>query len=333
MSIGKKQLQRLLKIAAQLKENRYPNCKTLVEDFRKLDIENNINIACSSKTIRRDIKTLQDDFNCPVEFDWGKNGYYLKHHGWNFDCPALFEEHEMLASVLGARLAEEIFPEPLRGSIRQAVDFQLSQNNPDFLDTAIVNSLSVFPGLKAQIDAETFMTVFCCWQNHNLVEIKYRDISEQVTTRQIEPHALVYYGTSWYIKARCLLRDEIRNFAIHRIISTEALEYEFTPDKAIVDGLLEDKFLNYEEVTDIEFICINRIKNFLEAGPLHRDQSIKPYDDDHFLFKVPAMPEHELIQWILYQAGDATLLKPEQPKQKIREAAERLLKQHRQADF
>jgi len=52
MSIGKKQLQRLLKISAQLKENRYPNCKTLVEDFLKLDLENNMNIACSTTAIK-----------------------------------------------------------------------------------------------------------------------------------------------------------------------------------------------------------------------------------------------------------------------------------------
>ena len=328
MSIGKKQLQRLLKISAQLKENRYPNCNTLVEDFRKLDIENDMNIACSYKTIRRDIKTLRDDFNCPVEFDWSKNGYYLKHHGWNFDCPVLFEEHEMLAMVLGARLAEEIFPAPLKNSIRQVVDFQLTHNNPDFLDKAIINSLTVSPRLKTNINAEIFMTIFSCWQNHEVVKITYRNINNTETVREIEPHALVYYGNSWYTKARCLLRNEIRNFAIHRIISTEATNYEFTPDKAIIDGLQDNKFLDYEEVTGIEFICSNYIKNFLEAVPLHRDQTVIPYNDEHFLLKVPSMPEHELIQWTLYQAGDAALLKPIRLRQSIKDAAHKLLQLH-----
>jgi len=329
MSIGKKQLQRLLKIAAQLKENRYPNCKTFVEDFRKLDIENNINIACSSKTIRRDIKTLQDDFNCPVEFDWGKNGYYLKHHGWNFDCPALFEELEMLAMVLGARLAEEIFPEPLKNNIRQVVDFQLTYNNPDFLDTAIINSLTVIPGLKTSINAEIFMTIFNCWQNHEVVEITYRNINDVESVREIEPHALVYYGCSWYTKAKCLLRDEIRSFAIHRIVAATKKGSYFEPDSKIINDLNEDKFLDYDEVKDIKIICDNDIKNFIEATPLHKDQSTEKFNDKQLLLTIPAMVEHELIQWVLYQAGMAEIKSPTEMRQKVQAAAQKIAQKHK----
>jgi len=329
MSIGKKQLQRLLKIAAQLKENRYPNCNTLVADFRKLDIENNMNIACSVKTIRRDIKTLQDDFKCPVEFDWGKNGYYLKHHGWNFDCPALFEEHEMLAMVLGARLAEEIFPEPLKSSIRQAVDFQLTYNNPDFLDKAIINSLTVIPGLKANITAEIFMTIFSCWQNHEIVEIKYHTINDLETIRLIEPHALVYYSNSWYTKARCLLRNEIRNFAIHRIFAATKKEKYFTPDSKIINDLNEDKFLDYDEITDIKILCDHSIKNYLEATPLHKDQSLKKLNDNQLLLNLPSMPEHEVIQWTLYQSGKAQIITPIEMRRKVQTAAQEIAQKHR----
>ncbi len=328
MSIGKKQLQRLLKIAAQLKENRYPNCKTFVEDFRKLDIENNINIACSSKTIRRDIKTLQDDFNCPVVFDWGKNGYYLKHHGWNFDCPALFEEHEMLAMVLGARLAEEIFPEPLKNSIRQVVDFQLTYNNPDFLDTAIINSLTVSPGLKTDINAEIFMTIFNCWQNHEVVEITYRNINDVETVREIEPHALVYYGCSWYTKAKCLLRDEIRNFAIHRIVAATEKEKYFEPDNKIINDLNEDKFLNYDEVKNIEIICNNAIKNFIEAIPLHKDQITEKLNDEQLLLKIPSIVEHEVIKWVLYQSGMAEIISPPEMRRKVQGLAKIIMQNH-----
>ncbi len=328
MSIGKKQLQRLLKISAQLKENRYPNCNTLVEDFLKLDLENNMNIACSVKTIRRDIKTLQDDFDCPVEFDWGKNGYYLKHHGWNFDCPALFEEHEMLAMVLGARLAEEIFPEPLKNNIRQVVDFQLTYNNPDFLDTAIINSLTVIPGLKTNINAEIFMTIFNCWQNHEVVEITYRNINDMETLREIEPHALVYYGSSWYTKAKCLLRDETRNFAIHRIVAATAKDESFIPDSKIINDLNEDKFLEYDKVENIEIICNNSIKNFIEATPLHKDQITEKLNDEQTILKLPSMVEHELIQWVLYQAGVAEIISPKEIRQKVQAAAQKIVQRH-----
>lgn len=321
MAIGRKQLQRLFRIAAQLKENRYPNRVSLAAEFERADIDENVNIACSAKTIQRDLKVLREDFDCPLAFDFEQNGYYLKHHGWDFACPKLYEEHEMLAAVLGARLAEEIFPEPLRNEVRQAVDFQLSQNNPDFLDTAIINSLFVVPGLKAPIDAAVFMAVFSCWQKHRVIEIEYRDINEQITCRRIEPHALVYYGASWYVKARCLLRREIRNFAVHRVSKATALEATFYPDKSIVNRLLDDHFLDYQEIAGIRLLCNNRVKNFVEASPLHRDQAIEPYDGDRFLLLLPSMPEHEIIQWTLYQAGQVQLLEPAFLREKISRAA------------
>ncbi len=321
MTIGRKQLRRLLRIAAQLKENRYPNRRSLAAEFRRADIDENLNLACSTKTIQRDLMVLKEDFNCPLAFDHEQNGYYLKHHGWDFTCPTLYEEHEMLAAVLGARLAEEVFPEPLRGEVRQAVDFQLSQNNPDFLDAAIINSLFVIPGLKATINAAVFMTVFSCWQIRHNVEIEYRDINDQITRRLIEPHALVYYGTSWYVKARCLLRHEIRNFAIHRMVVATASTRDFEPDRKIINGLLDDKFLTYAEITDIKLLCDNRIRNFVEASPLHRHQTLEPCGQEHFLLLLPAMPEHEIIQWILYQAGNAQLLEPAFLRETINHAA------------
>ena len=44
MPIGKKQLQRLIRLVAQLKENRYPNCTSFAEEMRKADIEENLNL-------------------------------------------------------------------------------------------------------------------------------------------------------------------------------------------------------------------------------------------------------------------------------------------------
>lgn len=60
------------------------------------------------------MKILEEEFHCPLAFDRARNGYYLRHHGWDFIAPALLDENEMLAAVIGARIAEEIFPAPLK---------------------------------------------------------------------------------------------------------------------------------------------------------------------------------------------------------------------------
>ena len=117
-------------------------------------------IDCCKKTILRDMKLLEREFECPLAFDRGRNGYYLKHHGWEFIAPALLDENEMLAAVIGARIAEDIFPAPIKNKIRKAVDQLLKNNNPDFLDKANMASLSILSGLYANIEPEIFQALF-----------------------------------------------------------------------------------------------------------------------------------------------------------------------------
>ena len=55
MAVGRKQLVRLIRLVAQLKENRYPNCSTFAAELRQLDLEENLNVSCTAKTVARDI--------------------------------------------------------------------------------------------------------------------------------------------------------------------------------------------------------------------------------------------------------------------------------------
>ena len=126
-----------------------------------------------------------------------------------------------------------------------------------------------------------------------------------------------------------LLRDEIRTFAIHRIVAATEKEKYFEPDSKIISDLNDDKFLDYDEVKDIKVICDNGIKNFIEATPLHKDQGTEKLNDEQILVKIPSMVEHELIQWTLYQAGMAEIIAPKEMRQKVQEAAQQIVQKHK----
>ena len=64
-----------MRIAALLKENRYPNSETLVREFRRIALEEELEIDCGKKTVLRDMKLLETEFKCPLAFDRGRNGY------------------------------------------------------------------------------------------------------------------------------------------------------------------------------------------------------------------------------------------------------------------
>ena len=321
MPMQKSQMHRLMRIAALLKENRYPNSETLVREFRRIAIEEELEIDCGKKTILRDMKVLEQEFNCPLAFDRARNGYYLKHHGWDFIAPALLDENEMLAAVIGARIAEEIFPAPLKNKIRNAVDYLLQNNNPDFLDTANIASLSILSGLYANIDPEIFQTIFQGWQSNHCVRIAYADWQEELTERIIEPHTLVFFSNSWYTKAFCHLKQQPRTFALRRIKKAELLHGDFEPDKEIIASVNTDDFLGFEKIQNVKLLARNYALDRLKSSPLHTHQVIHADGT----VEIPAVAKEVLFPFILSQEGYVKLLAPAELKAEFKAELQKML--------
>ena len=311
----KNQLLRLRRIAALLKENRFPNSQTLIREFERISIEEGLDIACGKKTILRDMEVLEKEFNCPLGFDRAHNGYFLKHHGWDFISPALLDENEMLAAVTGARIAEKIFPAPLKNRIRDAVDYLLQNNNPDFLDTADMESLVILSGLYVNIDPEIFMTIFQGWQSLHCVEISYSDFKGELSERVIEPHTMVFYNNSWYTKAMCHKKNEPRTFALARIHKARLLEYDdFELDMQIVKSVNPDDFLGFAKVKNVKIKVDSYALDQLRAAPLHRNQQINADNT----VDIPSVAREVLFPFILAQRGNAVLLAPAELREELR---------------
>ena len=255
MPISKKQLQRLIRLVSQLKENRYPNCSTFALAMRKADLDENLNVSCTPKTIFRDIQTLKNDFDAPIKFDKVRNGYYLAHHGWNFSCPQIYDDTEMLAAVIGARIAEHIFPDPMQEQIRNAVDYLLTYNNPDFLDKTQIDSLVIIPSNRTKIDADIFTGIFYAWQNHKLCHVEYKDSKGNSSERDFEPHALVFFDGVWYAKGYCRTRKEMRTLVLPRIQSITVTPEEFEPEPAIIKTANEEGIFDPEMVENVVVQC------------------------------------------------------------------------------
>ena len=321
MPVQKSQLHRLMRIAALLKENRYPNSETLVREFRRIALEEELKIECGKKTILRDMKALEHEFGCPLAFDRARNGYYLKHHGWDFIAPALLDENEMLAAVIGARISEAIFPAPLKNKIRNAVDYLLQNNNPDFLDTANMESLTILSGLYANIDPEIFQTIFQGWQTNHCVKIAYADWHGELSERIIEPHTLVFFKNSWYTKAFCRLKNQPRTFALRRMKSAELMPSVFEPDKEIIASVNPDDFLGFEKIKNVKLYADSYALDYLKSSPLHSHQVV--HDDG--TIEVPAVAKEVLFPFILAQEGSVRILEPFELKAELKSKLQKML--------
>ena len=327
MPISKKQLQRLIRLVAQLKENRYPNCSTFALAMRKADLDENLNVSCTPKTIFRDIQTLKSDFDAPIKFDKVRNGYYLAHHGWNFSCPQIYDDTEMLAAVIGARIAEHIFPNPMQEQIRNAVDHLLTYNNPDFLDKAQIDSLVIIPSNRTKIDADVFMGMFYAWQNHKVCYVEYKDSKGNSSERDFEPHALVFFDGVWYSKGFCRTRNEMRTLVLPRIQNIIVTPEEFEPDPAIIKTANEEGIFDPEMVEDVVVQCDEYLANIIQTRPLHPDQEIIP-NSTGCEVRVKKMSKYKLITWVMHQCGRASINFPSEIATEIQEFASKIVENH-----
>ncbi len=328
MPLSKKQLLRLVRLVSQLKENRYPNCTKFAEEMRQIDLDENLNVACTTKTIFRDIQTLKNDFDAPIAFDKTRNGYYLKHHGWNFSCPQLFEDSEMLAAVLGARVAEHIFPAPMKKQIREAVDYLLTYNNPDFLDTTQVDSLVVIPSNRVKIDESVFMPLFGAWQRHEICHVDYLDSRGKISTRDFEPNALAYFDGIWYTKGYCHKRKEMRTLVLPRIKSVTPTGQRFKSSEKIIQTVTEDDIFGADIIENAVVKCDSYLAKIVPTRPLHTTQKIVQMPTGECEICVPRIARYRLITWIMHQCGRAELIEPAVLRAEIKTFAQKIAKSH-----
>ena len=327
MPTNKKQLLRLIRLVAQLKENRYPNCASFAAAMREADLAENRNLACSPKTVYRDIQTLKKEFNAPIRFDVARNGYYLAHHGWTFSCPDV-DDDEMLAAVLGARIAEHIFPSPMREHLRDAVDRLLTGNNPDFLDSAQIDSLIIIPSNRAPIDAGVFIPLFQAWQNHEICRITYLSSQNNLTERRFEPHTLVFSDGLWYSKGYCHTKHGVRTLALPRMKSVSPTGISFTPDPKIIRSVTEDTLFNPETVENVVVRCDKYLASLLRTHPLHPDQQIVPLPGGGCELRIKSMSKYRLVTWTMHQCGNAEIISPPSLRKHILTLANSISEKH-----
>lgn len=325
-AIPRIQLHRLARIAALLQRNAYPTVEKILREYIDLELFSGIGKSSyCEKTVLRDIAVLKEDFNCPVAYNRSAPGYYLTQHNWAFNCPADLTETAMLTLIVGAKLAEDVFPDPIRHNVKAAVDEILKGNNPDFLDTTLVKSLKVFAESGAIDVSNVFPIVFNAWQTHHSLKIKYDDLRGGVTERMIDPHVLFLYDKEWRIKAYCHLKKAPRTFVISRIASAEQMNCTFVPDMNIVDSVTRDNIVGFNRIPDVKIRLTGDARKFAIASRMHSRQTVTPNEDGvSWTYSIPEISAEVIVPWILSQGGNAVPLSPPCIVEDVRNRVKRL---------
>jgi len=323
MSVQARQALRLMKFVAEMKKNNYPNAGSFARLLREMDINENMDCACSSRTVLRDIEVLQKEYHAPIAYDAVRRGYYLKNRDWEFQCPIMGDEL-LSMTLLGTRLASDLLPEPIRSDVNTAVEKALTGNSSEFFDEAMIESLLCATGIKAAVEPMIFKDIFEGWRRHQVLALTYRKPNGGEQERKFEPHIIAFHHGIWYIKGYEYGTKNIKTYAIQRITSVAFGIDTFETDKKLLDATRRNGLFEYPKIDGIRLHCDASIAFYLYEHQKVKKFKIERQDDGSLIVTLRPAFEHEVIRWILGEAGHIEVLYPPELRRKVAEAGRKI---------
>lgn len=323
MNKKSEQMLRKLKFIAEAKMNNYPNAGDFARKLSQYEGEDGEPFGCSARTIARDIKDLIEVHKAPLEYDPANRGYYLRDPAWEFQVP-VFEEDFISMALLGTRLASDILPAPLNQDVDNAIAQTMATNTSEFFDSAMIESLLCASGIKASISPEIFKEVFDAWRKKQVIRLTYRNPKGEVAEHTFEPHIIAFHRGIWYVKGYKYGTKEIRLYAIQRITGLQGGIDCFETDKKLLEDTRKKGLFNYEKVAGIKLHCDASIAFYIYEQQKKFKSKIERQDDDSLIVTLNPTIEHEVIRWVLAEAGRIQVLEPKSLRKKICEAGKNI---------
>lgn len=170
-------------------------------------------LGISLRTLYRDIASLQAQ-GAQIEGETGV-GYVLK-PGFVLP-PLMFSEEEIEALVLGSRWVAERADVRLGEAARNALAKIGAVLPPALRHEAESSALLVGPEHRAAPDDVLLFQVRTAIRAERKLEIRYRDLQDQASTRLLWPCAVGFFDQCLVMVAWCELREDFRHFRLDRI--------------------------------------------------------------------------------------------------------------------
>lgn len=151
---------------------------------------------------------------------------------------------------------------------------------------------------------------------HRVVEIEYQPLGKPVSTRKIEPYAVVFYQSSLYIIAAAhgATENRIRHLKLDRFHRATALDEWFKPD---ADFKLEQHlgqslgiFSGGGKPKRFKIHISAYAAPWVLEDPWHARQHVDRNDDGSIVLTVEAAHEMEILPRVLSLGSEAEVLSP-----------------------
>ena len=303
------QLERIYAFHQKLKNGRFPNARTLAEEFE-----------LSKATAHRDINYLRDRLLAPLAFSNSNNGYYYTDN--EFRLP--FEDSPKLLFLMGL--------------LNKMADGAGLGNLPEMRQLEKRLSQLVAPGYERLMD-----NIVCQWiEVENIAPAVFESIVEAVlqdklliftytsakayaTERTVEPLQLINYQGRWYLLAYCFLRNNHRMFHMARIKGVTLGKKRTGHRHPAPTSYLSDTFgiFTGKARYHAKILFTGTAAEMVRRQHWHKKQKIESHVEGITL-SLPVADDREIIMKILQYGHLAQVLEPPDLKRRIADEAARI---------
>lgn len=238
MGEDKPRLARLTAIITHLQSRRRVTAREIAEKH-----------SVSIRTVYRDIRTLERS-GIPVITEEGK-GYSLL-EGYHLP-PVMFSEEEVMALLTAEHLIKKNKDQSLvrcfeSASIKLKSVLKTGQKGKtEFL----FGRIQVRNNSEDEKTSHYLIQLQSTIANFQVVEIKYRSLSNYLSKREVEPFALYTTKENWIMIAFCREKQDFRAFRLDCIESLSITAKIFEPHKITLEQYLQECRKKWEYTPDI----------------------------------------------------------------------------------
>lgn len=272
---------------------------------------------CSTRTVSRYVDFLRDRFRAPIPSPAPRDGY---HYTDKFDLAGEvpITEGELLAFMVAQRVVESYGNLPFVQDMRAALS-RLSQRMGGVVrvgvDGLVDRSYQVDSGPIRQVAPEVWLAVERSLRERRPLRLRYRSLSKQeVTERTVEPYVLKNHRGDWYLLAWCRKAEDLRMFALSRILHVDVKEDEVFHERPDVD--VEAHFRSAlsifagEKPERVRIHFSARAARWILERRWHESQKAEPQPDGSVILELEVAPTLEVVRWVLAHGEDAEALEP-----------------------
>ena len=289
-------------IDQKLRNRTYPNCVTLAREYE-----------VSEKTIQRDIECMRN-MGAPIEFDRRRNGYYYSDSTYYLPAVPLTERDALLFAI-NDRILSQYQQTPYYTDLKKAIG-KVLQFLPDELDLEHKGDFISFhsqPQTPVQKQKFDLLQQAICEEQQ--IHIKYyTQHRNEVTERTVDPYQIHSQHGNWYLVAHCHTRNEIRTFALNRMLSIELTDDYF--DKPLdfsIDEFLKDSFSIYrtEKTYHVKLKFTPYQARWIRERQWHKTQKLTELEDKGLILEMDVQGLDEVKRWVMQYGAEAEVVEPE----------------------